>query len=327
VILAEVSPVRSPAEIADLKARADLAALMQQDGREVVKEGGRLKVCCPIHTERTPSCVIFDDNKFHCFGCHAHGDVIEYLTKVRGLSFDKACEALGAAPQRATPAKVNSRRRYDVIMPVPANAPRHNWRLATRNLGDPTACWWYNSPDACHRLMVVVRYPVLDGGRPKLDADGNPEKTCRAWCWARDLSDHSTGWACTRPSDHLPLYGLDRLAAKPDAPVLIVEGEKSADAGQDYLPHHAVITWCGGASNVEKRDRIDWSPLAGRDVILWPDYDKPGALAMMHVREHLLAINARVRVVDLRRLATKPKGWDVADGTRDDAEICVELAV
>lgn len=320
--------MRSRAEIAELKARADLPALMAQDGRELVKEGGRLKVCCPFHAERTPSCVLFDDNTFHCFGCHAHGDAIEYLTKARGLTFDQACEALGSAPQRPTPVKINTRRRYEPIMPVPLNAPRHSWKMHTRNLGDPTACWWYHSPDGTRRLLVVVRYPVLDNGKPRLNDDGSPEKTCRTWCWARDLEDNSTGWACTRPGDHLPLYGLDRLTAKPDAPVLIVEGEKSADAGNEYLPHHAVITWCGGAANVDKRDRIDWSPLAGRDVILWPDYDKVGALAMGHVHSHLTAIGAsRIRVVDLRRLQPKPKGWDIADGTREDAEVCVELAV
>lgn len=319
--------MRSPAEIRELKARADLAALFIADGREVSKVGGRYVVCCPFHNERTPSCVLFDDGGFKCFGCQARGDALDYLTKVRGLSFEQACEALGAAPQRTAPVKINSRRRYEVIMPVPANAPRHSWRLPTRNLGDPTASWWYKSPDGDHRLMVVVRYPVLDNGAPKIDEHGTPEKTCRTWCWARDLADNSTGWQCTRPTDHLPLYGLDRLALRPDATVLLVEGEKSADAGQEYLPHHAVMTWCGGAANVEKRDRIDWSPLAGRDVILWPDYDKVGVLAMSHVASHLRAIDARVRVVDLRKLQPKPKGWDVADGTREDAEIVVELAV
>lgn len=318
--------MRSAEEIRQLKASADLVALMQADGREVTKEGGRWKVCCPFHAERTPSCVLFDDGGFKCFGCQARGDALDYLIKARGLTFDQACEALGAAPQRAAPAKIDRRRVKDVIMPIPANAPRCAWRLPTHNLGEPVAVWWYLSPTG-DRLMAVVRYPVLDNGAPRIDENGKPEKTVRTWCWARNNQDNTCGWDCTRPSNHLPLYGLDRLALKADAPVLIVEGEKSADAGHEYLPHHAVITWCGGAANVEKADRIDWSPLRGRDVILWPDYDKPGALAMSFVAQHLRPIVNRLRVVDLRKLQAKPKGWDIADATREDAEIVVELAV
>lgn len=319
--------VRDPNLIRELKSRADLVALFQADGREVTKEGGRWKVCCPFHSERTPSCVLFDDGGFKCFGCQARGDALDYLIKVRGLSFDQACEALGAAPQRQAPAKIDKRRVHEVIMPVPANAPRHSWNLNTSNLGEPVASWWYYSSTG-EKLMVVVRYPVMANGRPKLDEHGKPEKTCRTWCWARRNDDNSVGWVCTRPGDHLPLYGLNRLAEKSDATVVIVEGEKSADAGAEFLPHHAVITWCGGAANVEKAERIDWSPLRDRDVILWPDYDKPGALAMSFVLEHLRAVGAkRVRVVDLLRLSPKPKGWDIADTTREDAEIVIELAV
>ena len=57
------------------------------------------------------------------------------------------------------------------------------------------------------------------------------------------------------------LYGLDRLAAKPDATVLITEGEKCADAADGQLPELACLTWPGGSKAISK---IDWSPLAGR---------------------------------------------------------------
>nr|WP_246591083.1 DUF6371 domain-containing protein [Georgfuchsia toluolica] len=67
-----------------------------------------------------------------------------------------------------------------------------------------------------------------------------------------------------------PLYGLDRLAAKPDATVLLVEGEKCADAAAEVLPEYAVLTWPGGCKAVKK---VDWRPLAGRKVICWPDAD------------------------------------------------------
>lgn len=33
-------------------------------------------VCCPFHADRTPSMKV--DRRFHCFGCGADGDVIDF---------------------------------------------------------------------------------------------------------------------------------------------------------------------------------------------------------------------------------------------------------
>lgn len=41
--------------------------------------GQRLIGRCPFHEEKTPSFVIFtDDNHFYCFGCHKHGDALDF---------------------------------------------------------------------------------------------------------------------------------------------------------------------------------------------------------------------------------------------------------
>lgn len=42
---------------------------------------------CPFHAERTPSCKVFQDNKFRCFGCGANGDVIDLVQKINNASF------------------------------------------------------------------------------------------------------------------------------------------------------------------------------------------------------------------------------------------------
>ena len=70
-----------------------------------------------------------------------------------------------------------------------------------------------------------------------------------------------------------PLYGLPALATRTSDTVIVVEGEKTACAAQSLLEGFVVITWPGGTSAVE---RVDWTPLAGRQVTLWPDADKPG---------------------------------------------------
>jgi DNA polymerase I-like protein with 3'-5' exonuclease and polymerase domains len=51
------------------------------------------KVLCPFHDDRTPSCHIYTDH-FHCFGCGAHGDAIDWLIMIKGLDRDAAIELL-----------------------------------------------------------------------------------------------------------------------------------------------------------------------------------------------------------------------------------------
>jgi hypothetical protein len=49
---------------------------------------------CPFHNEGTPSCKIFPDNKFRCFGCDANGDVIDIVMKQNDLPFLDAVKFL-----------------------------------------------------------------------------------------------------------------------------------------------------------------------------------------------------------------------------------------
>jgi DNA polymerase len=51
------------------------------------------KICCPFHDETTPSLHIYPDH-YYCFGCHAYGDHIDWLTQVEGLSHTAAQERL-----------------------------------------------------------------------------------------------------------------------------------------------------------------------------------------------------------------------------------------
>lgn len=47
---------------------------------------GRGNMClCPFHKERKPSCKLYDRN-YHCFGCGAHGDVIQLVQTLFSLT-------------------------------------------------------------------------------------------------------------------------------------------------------------------------------------------------------------------------------------------------
>lgn len=56
--------------------------------------GEKKQTLCPFHEERTPSFVIYPDNSYHCFGCGAHGNAIDFLINKFGYSFKEACEIL-----------------------------------------------------------------------------------------------------------------------------------------------------------------------------------------------------------------------------------------
>lgn len=53
----------------------------------------KIKIRCPFHKERTPSCVLFPTGGFKCFGCPAHGDSISFVMKL-GATFHEACQEL-----------------------------------------------------------------------------------------------------------------------------------------------------------------------------------------------------------------------------------------
>ena len=51
-------------------------------------------VACPFHNDRTPSMKV--DTRFHCFGCGADGDVIDFAARLHGLDAKPAAEKLAA---------------------------------------------------------------------------------------------------------------------------------------------------------------------------------------------------------------------------------------
>src|SRR5215510_3228754 len=55
--------------------------------------GNTLKGLCPFHSEKTPSFTVHRDKQFfHCFGCHAGGDVFSFLMLVEKVPFPEALE-------------------------------------------------------------------------------------------------------------------------------------------------------------------------------------------------------------------------------------------
>jgi len=74
--------------------RTVLSELIGRD-IELVPDGAEFKACCPFHEEKTASFKVNDAKGFyHCFGCKAHGNALDYLMDQHGLEFREALEQL-----------------------------------------------------------------------------------------------------------------------------------------------------------------------------------------------------------------------------------------
>jgi Ti-type conjugative transfer relaxase TraA len=117
-------------------------------------------------------------------------------------------------------------------------------------------------------------------------------------------------WALKKFKDEAktPLYNLKELCEHPEKPVLIVEGEKTAEAAKHIFPDMVVTTWNGGAGAPHLSD---WSPLKDREAIIWPDNDKVGFKAARAVES--LCHDAGVKTIQTVQPENCPEKWDLAD--------------
>jgi putative DNA primase/helicase len=126
-----------------------------------------------------------------------------------------------------------------------------------------------------------------------------------------------------------PLYNLPELLAKPEATVMIVEGEKTVEAAKILFPEFVITASSGGANHAKK---TDWQPLEGRDIIVSPDDGEAGTIYLAAVKKELKRVRAKINkilepsklsghVVEGGRITKRqgeiPKGYDLADALAD----------
>ena len=129
--------------------RFDVAALRRDHPIEVVvaasgvaltQHGKGFMGCCPFHDDSTASLSVGGvAERFHCFGCAASGDVIEYVHRFTGLTFVDAVQALesgspfGGVPPATLPQLPRTARTTELTTTSPRahaiNLPA--WRFCT----------------------------------------------------------------------------------------------------------------------------------------------------------------------------------------------------
>jgi putative DNA primase/helicase len=168
---------------------------------------------------------------------------------------------------------------------APIAARKRKVEAPTDDLGKATAKWDYL--DAAGKLIAIVyRY----------DPPGQ-KKEYRPWDVKRKKA---------APPSPRPLY--NQVGMLNADQVVLVEGEKCAKALID-AGICATTAMFGANAPV---DKTDWSPLAGKAVIIWPDNDEPG-LAYAHAAGQAVLVAGALSCAVLQPPPDRPKGWDCAD--------------
>ena len=317
------------------EAKSDIVRVVESYGIELEARGEEFKGLCPFHNEKTPSFTVTpgDTQRYHCFGCGVNGDAIQFVQEYEQVNFREAVQKItGVMSQDMTPhaKKTIERKQAEIwmpIIPVPETACQPMNMINRKIDGkwqaiQSTAFWTYRDASGAV-LGHIHRFDLPSGGKEVI-----PQTYCTSsdsgevkWCWQ----------SFDKPR---PMYGVDKLAAHPGAQVIVVEGEKTADAGQQIfadagipLSRVVVVSWPGGGKAVK---HVDFSPLHARSVGLWPDADKqtyvekfvdagkvmrfheqPGTIAMLDVFDRIKDCCTGVKF--FMPPPDAPDGWDLAD--------------
>ncbi|MEO6118599.1 MAG: DUF927 domain-containing protein [Methylotenera sp.] len=248
------------------------------------------------------------------------GDLVAFTAGILKTNQTSAAEYLqkflvkqkGIKPVSTVDAEVTTSFSHTLVCPIPVDAPPVNYNF--NYLGIPTRKHVYYDKDG----QVVCYIYGFD------KADG--KKTFSPLTLHKDC-DGRLKWKPVNIPAPRPLYNLHLLTQKPAATVLIVEGEKTADAAAQLFPDFIVVTTMNGSQSPEKSDL---KPLIGRKVLIWPDHDEPGQKYADKLTELLYSNDAKADVnimlpitytaaYDLNRKSiiepgfTPEKGWDAAD--------------
>lgn len=196
------------------------------------------------------------------------------------------------------------------IRPVPdgISAPKD---VSHAKHGKPKRTWTYREADG-KLIGLIHRFE---------DGQGNKTLIPMSYCFGDKGGKMWTWKSFDKPR---PLYNLPLIAQNKEMPILVVEGEKAADAGNKiFQGKYICTTWPGGAAAVKY---TDVRPLKGRKVVLWPDNDAPGDKAMRELADILkVEIDVTPDIVEVP--AGLPEGWDIADEVPENFSIDFTLLV
>jgi hypothetical protein len=236
--------------------RGALEQALRDAGAEV--PAGAKTLLCPFHADGKPSGSIFERDgifKFHCFTCDKTLDVWDVLARNEGRPVETVMSEARQRAENRDCAPATARTPLDAAHDM-AKPPKASRRFASveavvASFGDKlAAAYAYTGPATGRVDLLVIR---------------TLEKEFFQFHQERPGGEIVSG----APAKPWPIYNRARVAQA--QAVVVVEGEK------DVHTLHALgvvaTTSPGGAKNAAN---ADWTPLAGKDVTIWPDNDEPG---------------------------------------------------
>jgi putative DNA primase/helicase len=182
------------------------------------------------------------------------------------------------------------------ILPVPADAPH-----------PPAAHFKHGSPT--HVARYLNREGALLGYVYRCEPP-NERKQVPSLTFCEHVNGRRD-WRWQSLPKPRSLYGAELL--NQTGTILVVEGEPKCDAARRLVGDALiVVSWSGGCKAAA---HADWSLLAGRDVVIWPDADRVGKDAAAQIVIQLRHYGTDARVVEPP--ADAPEGWDLADAERE----------
>ncbi len=264
--------------------------LAQVEGAKPCEGGWRAR--CPAHDDRQPSLSISEgDDGRVLVNCHA-GCSPESICAAVGLTIADLFPPMSTLSTSTKPQKLSGtggfrRRRHVDGATNTFPTLGHAVAVAGQMVRGQVEGQWTYQDAAGDDVFAVTRFQTADG------------KTFRP---ERRVAD---GWQIGDPVGPLPLYRLPEIASAPR--VYVTEGEKAAEAARSI--GLVATTSAHGAKSPHK---TDWSPLAGKDVVIFPDNDDAGSEYAETVAKLVTKLSppARVRIVELPDL---PEHGDVFD--------------
>lgn len=246
-----------------------------------------------------------------------------------------------AQPARPVPRPGGREPKWRAVVPVPPHAPKPDFVFGYKDR---------KNGDAWVKLDAVRTWEYRFEGQlfgyvarfERVNSDGEIVKDTVARTWCENLEDGRglQRWHWKQWEQPRPLYvPATLLSGDSSLPVVIVEGEKCAEAGHQLLGHEFdFVSWPGGC---KAWALASWGWLMGRTVYLWPDCDaqrerlskaereagvskdtkaflpehkQPGMQAMVHIGTELMAkYGCSVSLCRLPKPGDVSDGWDIAD--------------
>lgn len=270
-------PTRKPT---NSQPESDPVELILSRLEDVKPRGAGWKARCPAHDDAKPSLDVDRGEDGRALLCCRAGCPTEAVLSALGLQPRDLFTA------SSTPTTTTSRQ--STATSKGRSFPTLDAAIASlKGIGAEAGRWLYRDRDG-RETMAAVRFDAVGGKQ------------------FRPLHHAADGWRIGDPPGLLPLYRLPELLASSGA-VFIVEGERCADCA--VALGLLATTSAHGSSAARKSD---WTPLAGREVVILPDGDTPGERYAADVVAILTALDppATVRIVELPEL---PLHGDIID--------------